>query len=67
MAIIPFLLLPLILYFLPESPSFLLRSNRTGKMGKTPNHSPKFDIDEAALAGGARTLTAMTIDFLDLP
>ena len=32
-----------------------------------PNHSPKFEIDEAALAVGARTLTAMTIDFLDLP
>jgi AAHS family benzoate transporter-like MFS transporter len=33
-AIIPFLLLPLILYFLPESPAFLLRSNRTDKMGE---------------------------------
>ena len=32
-----------------------------------PNHSPKFEIDEAALAVGARTLAAMAIDFLDLP
>lgn len=31
-AIIPLLLLPLILYFLPESPAFLLRSRRDGKM-----------------------------------
>ncbi|MFZ6772155.1 MFS transporter [Undibacterium sp. SXout7W] len=33
-AIIPFLLLPLILYFLPDSPAFLLRSNGNEKMGK---------------------------------
>jgi AAHS family benzoate transporter-like MFS transporter len=32
-AITPLLLLPLILYFLPESPAFLLRSKRDGKMG----------------------------------
>ena len=30
-----------------------------------PNHSPKFEIDEAALALGARTMTAMALDFLN--
>ncbi|WP_025918360.1 aromatic acid/H+ symport family MFS transporter [Herminiimonas sp. CN] len=33
-AITPLILLPLILYFLPESPAFLLRSKRNGSMGK---------------------------------
>lgn len=32
-----------------------------------PNHSPKFEIDEAALAVGARAMTALTLDFLRLP
>ena len=31
-----------------------------------PNHSPRFDIDEAALAVGARAMTALALDFLDL-
>jgi amidohydrolase len=32
-----------------------------------PNHSPKFEIDEASLAVGTRAMTAMALDFLDLP
>jgi amidohydrolase len=32
-----------------------------------PNHSPKFEIDEAALAVGARAMTAMALDYLNLP
>jgi amidohydrolase len=32
-----------------------------------PNHSPRFEIDEAALAVGARTMTALALDYLDLP
>ena len=32
-----------------------------------PNHSPKFEIDEAALAVGARTMTALAIDYLKQP
>ena len=32
-----------------------------------PNHSPKFEIDEAALALGARTMTALALDFLNQP
>ena len=32
-----------------------------------PNHSPKFEIDEASLAVGARALTAVTLDFLGQP
>lgn len=32
-----------------------------------PNHSPRFEIDEASLAVGARALTALALDFLDLP
>lgn len=29
-----------------------------------PNHSPKFEIDEAALAVGARAMTALALDYL---
>ena len=32
-----------------------------------PNHSPRFEIDEASLAVGTRALTALALDFLDLP
>ena len=32
-----------------------------------PNHSPKFEIDEAALAVGARAMTALALDYLNLP
>ena len=32
-----------------------------------PNHSPKFELDEASLAVGARTMTAMVIDYLRQP
>jgi metal-dependent amidase/aminoacylase/carboxypeptidase family protein len=32
-----------------------------------PNHSPKFEIDEASLAVGARAMTALTLDFLKQP
>jgi amidohydrolase len=48
---------------------FFLGSTGPDKDAATaaPNHSPKFDIDEAALAVGARAMTAMALDFLDLP
>jgi amidohydrolase len=32
-----------------------------------PNHSPKFEIDEAALAVGARAMTALALDYLAQP
>ncbi|MGK5079584.1 amidohydrolase [Janthinobacterium sp. HLX7-2] len=32
-----------------------------------PNHSPKFEIDEASLAIGTRAMTALALDFLSLP
>jgi amidohydrolase len=32
-----------------------------------PNHSPKFEIDESALAVGTRAMTALTLDYLDQP
>ncbi len=32
-----------------------------------PNHSPYFDIDEAALAVGARSMAALALDFLAQP
>jgi amidohydrolase len=32
-----------------------------------PNHSPKFEIDEASLAVGTRAMTALALDFLSLP
>jgi amidohydrolase len=31
-----------------------------------PNHSPKFEIDEASLAVGTRAMTALTLDYLSL-
>jgi amidohydrolase len=31
-----------------------------------PNHSPKFEIDEASLAVGARAMTALALDYLSL-
>ena len=32
-----------------------------------PNHSPKFEIDEASLAVGARAMTALALDYLAQP
>ena len=32
-----------------------------------PNHSPKFEIDEASLAVGARAMTALALDYLGQP
>jgi amidohydrolase len=32
-----------------------------------PNHSPKFQIDDAALAVGARAMAALTLDYLGQP
>jgi amidohydrolase len=32
-----------------------------------PNHSPKFEIDEASLAVGTRAMTALALDYLRLP
>ena len=48
---------------------FFLGSTNPAKDPKTaaPNHSPKFEIDEAALAVGARAMTALAIDFLNQP
>jgi amidohydrolase len=31
-----------------------------------PNHSPKFEIDEASLAVGTRAMTALTLDYLSM-
>ena len=30
-----------------------------------PNHSPKFELDEAALSVGVKTMTALVIDYLN--
>jgi amidohydrolase len=32
-----------------------------------PNHSPKFEIDEASLAVGTRAMAALALDYLNLP
>lgn len=45
---------------------FFLGSSTPGKeKTAAPNHSPKFDIDEASLAVGARAMTALALDFLN--
>ena len=44
---------------------FFLGSSTPGKeKGAAPNHSPKFEIDEASLAVGARAMTALAVDYL---
>jgi amidohydrolase len=45
---------------------FFLGATAPGKdpSAAAPNHSPKFEIDEAALAVGARTMTALALDYL---
>lgn len=45
---------------------FFLGATGPGRNPATaaPNHSPKFEIDEAALAVGARTMTALALDYL---
>lgn len=46
---------------------FFLGSTDPQRDPKTaaPNHSPYFEIDEAALAVGARSLAALALDYLD--
>lgn len=45
---------------------FFLGSSTPGKEKMAaPNHSPKFEIDEASLAVGARSMAALAMDFLD--
>ncbi len=47
---------------------FFLGSSTPGKeKTAAPNHSPKFEIDEASLAVGAKAMTAMALDFLGQP
>jgi len=47
---------------------FFLGSSTPGKeKTAAPNHSPKFEIDEASLAVGARTMTALALDYLGQP
>lgn len=47
---------------------FFLGSSTPGKeKTAAPNHSPKFEIDEASLAVGARALAALAVDYLDQP
>ena len=47
---------------------FFLGSSTPGKeKTAAPNHSPKFEIDEASLAVGARAMTALTLDYLAQP
>ncbi len=47
---------------------FFLGSSTPGKeKTAAPNHSPKFEIDEASLAVGARAMSAMALDFLNQP
>ena len=48
---------------------FFLGSTSPKQDPKTaaPNHSPKFEIDEAALAVGACAMTALTLDYLAQP
>jgi amidohydrolase len=45
---------------------FFLGATSAGKdpASAPPNHSPKFEIDEAALAVGARAMTALALDYL---
>lgn len=48
---------------------FFLGATRQGKdpSKAAPNHSPKFEIDEAALAVGTLAMSAMALDYLELP
>jgi len=47
---------------------FFLGSSTPGKeKTAAPNHSPKFEIDEASLAVGARAMTALALDYLGQP
>ena len=48
---------------------FFLGSTTPGSDPKkaAPNHSPKFEIDEASLAVGVRAMTALAIDYLNQP
>ena len=47
---------------------FFLGSSTPGKeKTAAPNHSPKFEIDEASLAVGAKAMTAMALDYLGQP
>jgi amidohydrolase len=48
---------------------FFLGSTGARQDPKTaaPNHSPKFEIDEGSLAVGARAMTALTLEYLNLP
>ncbi|MFL6716782.1 MAG: amidohydrolase [Burkholderiaceae bacterium] len=48
---------------------FFLGSTSPKQDPKTaaPNHSPKFEIDEVALAVGARAMTALALDYLAQP
>jgi amidohydrolase len=47
---------------------FFLGSSTPGKeKTAAPNHSPKFEIDEASLAVGAKAMTALALDFLNQP
>lgn len=47
---------------------FFLGSSTPGsEKTAAPNHSPKFFVDEASLAVGARAMTAMALDYLNQP
>lgn len=47
---------------------FFLGSSTPGKeKTAAPNHSPKFEIDEASLAVGARAMAALALDYLNQP
>ena len=47
---------------------FFLGSSTPGKeKTAAPNHSPKFELDEASLAVGARAMVALTFDYLAQP
>ena len=47
---------------------FFLGSSTPGKeKTAAPNHSPKFEIDEASLPVGAKALTAIALDYLNQP
>lgn len=47
---------------------FFLGSSTPGKeKTAAPNHSPKFEVDEASLAVGARAMTALALDYLGQP
>lgn len=69
-AIIPLLLLPLILYFLPESPAFLLRSRRDGKMSDilsriAPGYVPEKNAQYNYATGNTSTQAPLLALFKD--